>query len=130
MSISILDTNVLLRFLVGDNKAQKTKAIEWFREATQGKQTILVKPVVIAEAIFVLESFYKHSRETIMSSMLPFLAMPVLHVEDRDALLHLWNDFLGGLHFVDAYLLSSARLQNAEILTFDKQLLNHITDHA
>ncbi|MEK7619791.1 MAG: PIN domain-containing protein [Patescibacteria group bacterium] len=120
---SLLDTNVLVRFLVGDNEQQKAKAIEWFREATIGKRTIIVKPMVVAETVFVLESFYKHTREDIMSSLLPFIAMPALTVEEQDTLLYLWTDFLNGLHFVDAYLLTSARLAGTDLLTFDRDLL-------
>lgn len=122
---SIIDTNVLIRFLVGDNKKQKEQAIKWFKEATKGERTIIIKPIVIAETVFVLESFYKHSREDIASTLVPFLAMPVLKVEERDILLYLWDDFLNGLHFVDAYLLTTARRHNQEILSFDKQLLHN-----
>lgn len=120
---SILDTNVLVHFILGDNKSQKKQAIEWFRQSTVGEREIIVKPPVVAEAVYVLETFYKHSREDIASVMLPFLAMPVLTVEDREPLLKLWKDYMIGLHFIDAYLLSSARFEHAEILSFDKKLL-------
>ncbi len=123
---SILDTNVLVHFILGDNKTQKNKAIEWFRQATIGERTITIKPAVVAEAVYVLESFYKQTREDIAGVMLPFLAMPVLTVEDREPLLKLWKDYLAGLHFIDAYLAASARLDGAELLTFDKSLLSHL----
>jgi len=126
MTQSILDTNVLVRFLVGDNTKQQAQAVTWFKEATAGTRKISVHPMVIAETVFVLESFYKHSRETIATSLLPFVAMPVLHVEHRDALVRLWDDFIDGLHFVDAYLLALARQQGSEILSFDKQLLKRV----
>ncbi|NQV90440.1 PIN domain-containing protein [Candidatus Uhrbacteria bacterium] len=123
---SMIDTNVLIRFFVGDNKKQKEQAIVWFKEATKGERTIIITPIVVAETVFVLESFYKHSRKDIMASLLPFLAMPVLKVEERDLLLNLWEEYLNGLHFVDAYLLTSARRQSQELLTFDKQLLKRL----
>lgn len=120
---SILDTNVLVHFILGDNKAQKKQAIEWFRQATSGDREIIVKLAVVAEAVYVLESFYKHSREDIASVLIPFLAMPVLIVEDREPLLKLWKDYMAGVHFIDAFLISSARFEDAEILSFDKALL-------
>ncbi len=123
---SILDTNVLVHFLLGDNETQKTKAIKWFREATNGEREIVVKPAIIAEAVYVLESYYGQSRNQIMASMFPFLAMPVLVVDERDVLLSLWNDYLSGLHFIDAYLLACSRAVNGDILSFDKQLLGKI----
>lgn len=123
---SILDTNVLVHFILGDNKAQKKQAIEWFRQATAGEREIIVKPAVIAEAVYVLESFYKQSREDIASVMIPFLAMPVLTVEDRGPLLKLWKDYMAGLHFIDAYLISSARFEGADLLSFDKGVLARV----
>ena len=33
MKKQILDTNVLLRFLVGDNEKQQKEARQWFKEA-------------------------------------------------------------------------------------------------
>lgn len=122
MITSVIDTNVLIRFLVGDHEKQKRQAIVWFKQATAGERTIIVSPIVVAEVVYVLESVYKHSRENIMSVLLPFLAMPVLEIKERPALLHLWGDYLSGLHFVDAYLLSWSRQDSHELLTFDAQL--------
>lgn len=120
---SILDTNVLVHFVLGDNKTQKNQALEWFRQATVGERTIVVKPAVIAETVYVLESFYKQTREDITGTLLPFLGSPILVVEDRETLLKLWPDYLSGLHFIDAYLLSLARQDSAEVLSFDKALV-------
>ena len=57
MKKEILDTNVLLRFLVGDNKQQHQEAERWFKEAEQRKRKIVLVPLVVAETCFVLESF-------------------------------------------------------------------------
>lgn len=124
--LSLLDTNVLVHFVLGDNKAQKNMAIEWFRQATLGERTIVVKPAIVAEAVYVLESFYKQTREDIASVMLPFLAMPVLVVEDRMSLLKLWGDYMSGHHFIDSYLAACSRTEKSELLTFDKGLLSLI----
>lgn len=123
---SILDTNVIVHFILGDNKSQKKQAIEWFRQSTVGEREIIVKPAVVAEAVYVLESFYMQAREDIASVMLPFLAMPVLDVEDRMPLLKLWNDYLSGHHFIDSYLAACSRIEKSELLTFDKGLLSLI----
>lgn len=120
---SILDTNVLVHFILGDNKTQKKQAIEWFRQATTGEREIIVKSAVVAETVYVLESFYKQSREDIASVLIPFLAMPALSVESREPLLKLWKDYMDGVHFIDSFLISSAQFEDAQILSFDKGLL-------
>lgn len=118
----ILDTNVLLRFLVGDNAAQQKRAEHWLKEAADGKRIIIVSAIVIAEACFVLESFYRHSRGEIADALEVFLAERWLHVEDRDILLGIWPWYRQGAHFVDSFLCAKAQTENAEILTFDKKL--------
>ncbi len=118
----LLDTNVLVRFLVGDNTTQQSQAQEWFKEAQRGKRTIVVTPIVIAETSFVLESYYKQSRDGIASALEVFVAQKWLDVEDRVALQQLWSDYRRGLHFVDSYLLARAHRSGSPLLTFDRQL--------
>ena len=118
----ILDTNVLLRFLVGDNKSQQKQAQQWFTQAQKGKKKILIKPLVVAEACFVLESFYHQKREEIANAFELFLSQRWLSVPERKTLLALWPWYKKNLHFVDSFLLSWAKLNKSKILTFDKKL--------
>ena len=122
MKKELLDTNVLLRFLTGDNKKQQQEAEHWFKEAEQRKRKIVVLSLVTAETCFVLESFYKMQREDIAEALEIFLAQKWLEVPERQALLCLWPWYRQGLHFVDSFLLSFAKSQNAGILTLDRSL--------
>jgi len=124
----ILDTNVILRFLVGDNKAQQIKAKQWFAEAEKGKRKLVVKPLVVAESCFVLESFYKKTREEIASVFEVFLSQRWLGVEDREVMLGLWLWYRKNLHFVDSYLISWVKSRNRKmkVLSFDKDLLKRL----
>lgn len=124
----ILDTNLVLRYLVGDVEGQRSEAEKIFREAEKGKRRILVKPLVIAEACFVLESVYKKNREEIASSMEVFLAQKWLRVEDRQVMLLLWKWYRKNMHFVDSYLLASATIEKTGILTFDEKLKKKLKD--
>lgn len=124
--IYILDTNVLLRFLVGDNKTQQIQAIEWFRQAEKGEIKIIIAPLVIAETCFVLESFYKQHRSDIISSMEVFISQRWLRVENRDIIKHTWNYYQNNLHFVDSYLLAWSEIAEDGILTFDQKVLNKL----
>lgn len=123
----LLDTNVILRYLVGDNPTQQSQAKKIFQAAQAGKRNIIIKPLVVAEVCFVLESFYKKSLEEIASSMEIFLSQKWLEVEDRPALLGMWPWYREGLHFVDSYLIASAQIDNLNIITFDKDLEKKVT---
>lgn len=120
----ILDTNVLVRFLVGDHKEHQESAERWFTSAENGKITIVIDPVVIAETTFLLESFYKLHRDHIASAMEVFLSQRWLEVREREALLGLWHYYREGLHFVDSYCLASAQNAGASVLSFDKKVKN------
>lgn len=126
MRTALIDTNVILRLLVGDNKPQQEQAFEWLDQARRGERVIVLSTVVVAESIFVLESFYKKDRIEIARIMKDFLTNPWLHVPDRDVLLGIWSLYLSGLHFVDSFLLSQRKEKSMEILSFDKQLLSKI----
>ena len=113
---------MLLRFIVGDNEAQQKQAEQWFREAEAGKRKIIVVPLVVAEACFVLESFYKKQREEIAQAVEVFVGERWLQVENREALLSLWPWYTKGFHFVDSFLLAWSQAQEAKVLTFDEKL--------
>src|SRR3989339_1667728 len=118
----LLDTNVILRYLVGDNEEQQQKATAIFKEAEQGKRKIFLKVVVVAETCFVLESFYKKTKDEIASAMDVFLSQKWLKVEERPSLLSMWDLFRQNLHFVDCYLLALSKTNKFKIITFDKDL--------
>jgi len=125
--IEILDTNIILRFLVGDNKPQQEEAKKIFKAGERGKRDILVKPLVVAEVCFVLESFYKKTKAEIAESMEIFLSQKWLKVEDRQPLLSMWEWYRE--NFVDSYLLACSKLGKSKILTFDKALSKKSQDY-
>lgn len=122
MKEEVVDTNVLLRFFVGDDKSQQKQARSWFSQAQKGKRKLVIKSLVVAETCFVLESFYKKQRREIADVFEVFLAQSWLIVEERDVSLSLWAWYKNGFHFVDSYLLSWAENNNSSIVSFDKKL--------
>src|SRR3989338_3090321 len=113
-----------LWYLVGDDKLQQQKAQTIFQKAKDGKISLVIKPLIVAEACFVLESFYQRGREEIADAFEVFLSQKWLKVEERETLLALWDWYKKNFHFVDSYLLSWAKLNAGKIVTFDKKLLS------
>jgi len=127
MKKEVVDTNVLIRFFVGDNKLQQKLASSWFSQAQKGERKLVIKSLVVAETCFVLESFYKKQRDEIAGVFEVFLAQAWLAVEERDVLLSLWDWYKKGFHFVDSYLLSWAKDNNSSIISFDKKLTKELS---
>lgn len=124
----LIDTNIILRYLVGDDENLYQKAKQIFSEAKNGKRKIGVKVVVVAECCYVLESFYKKSKNDVADTMEVFLSQKWLKVEDRQPLLSMWQWYRENLHFVDSYLLACSKLNNFKILSFDKILNKKLQD--
>jgi len=123
IKIESIDTNVLLRYLVGDVDKHQQQATKWFKEAQQGKRKLRLSTIVIAETCFVLESFYKQERNSIANTLEVIISQKWITITDRKILLNLFGYYREGLHFVDSYLISWAKNNNESILSFDKQLL-------
>jgi len=122
MKKEVVDTNVLLRFFVGDEELQQKQASSLFSQAQKGKRKLVIKSLVVEETCFVLESFYKKQRNEIADVFEVFLAQSWLVIEEREILLKLWFWYKTGLHFVDSYLLSWAKNTTSSIISFDKKL--------
>ena len=120
--IEVVDTNILVRLLVGDIKKQEEKAVDIFRDAEIGKRKLLIKSTVVAETCYVLESYYKKTREEITGALSVLLIQKWLKVDERRVLSGVWQWYLKGFHFVDSYLIAWSKVNKGKILTFDKKL--------
>ncbi len=118
----VVDTNVILRFLVGDHAEQRKQAEGWFKEAEMGTRKLIVTAVVIAETCFVLESVYKKSREEVAQKLTVFVSQPWFSVPEREILMQMWRLYSQGIHFVDAYLVAWKIVNGDSILSFDQKL--------
>jgi len=83
---------------------------------------VAVLPVVLAECVFVLESFYDHPRAEIAAALSGLISSP--GVEINGAAIHL--DALDryrrtNLHFVDCLLAATAAAEDTPVATFDQQ---------
>ena len=57
METYLLDTNVVLRFLLRDEPRMATAAEALFARAERGEVKLLIDSVILAEVLFVLQSF-------------------------------------------------------------------------
>lgn len=116
-----LDTNILLRLILKDVPAQCQKIIDLFM---RHGYIYDVADLAVTEAVYVLQTVYKLSREKIVDGLLGVLQSPDLkynHVLfDRVFPMYLENPKLS---FNDCCLVAYATLNESEPLwTFDKAL--------
>jgi predicted nucleic-acid-binding protein len=116
-----VDANVLLRFLTGDPEALAERAARLVHRAEAGEVLLLLSPLVIAEMIWVLKSFYQHSYADIARVMIPLLSADGIEVEEREIMIRaieLARD--KNVDFVDAVLALQAVRDSEIVCTFDK----------
>ncbi len=118
-----IDTNILIRFLVGDDKQQAKTVYNIFKKTELEKKELFVPLLVILELIWVLESVYGISRTDILDSISDLLLMPILSFEHQSALQQLLNTAHGNKYDLSDLLIAhSAKEQGCEsVITFDKK---------
>lgn len=116
-----VDANVLLRFLTGDPPELAGRASRLLERAEGDGVPLRVHPVVVAETVWVLQSFYGYSKEEISGALVPFLEHPALKVEGaRTVILALETMASGNVDFADALLAGTARSHGEGIASFDR----------
>ena len=119
-----LDTNVLVRFLVRDDKKQAEIVYRLFKRAESKNEPFFVPLLVVFETIWVLESVYEIPREEIRGSLQKLLLMPILIFEAQSALQRtLSSAQTNKIDLADLLIAHSAKFSNCDgVLTFDKKV--------
>lgn len=121
--MTALDTNVLVRFLVGDDEAQARAVYERFRRAESAREVFFVPLLVVLEAVWVLESAYGRSRRDILDALSSLRSMPILEFEAEQAVQNLLDE--GAKSSMDLSDILIARAAQAagcsDGLTFDRK---------
>lgn len=119
----VIDTNLLVRYLTEDDP-QKAKAVDTLlNSAAKGELKILIPSTVIAELVWVLESFYKMIAEDITGLVDAILNTPGIDTQDKSiikAALKLYRS--RKIDLIDAWIIEFAKAKGAKrIYTFDKK---------
>ena len=121
----LVDTNVLLRFLSGQPVKQAKAARRLFEAAAAGEATLEVSPVIVAETLYTLISFYEVERGVAADKVLALLRHRGVKVRDADqvfgALKRLQSANVG---FADAFLAAGAAEQGIPVASFDRDFDN------
>ena len=111
-----IDTNVVVRYLVGDDREQFARA-----RSVIETQPVFVCMTVVLEVEWVLRAIYRLARPAILHALRSFAALPTVAVEDP-AILTQALDWSGqGMEFADALHLASASSCDA-FASFNRRL--------
>ncbi len=122
-----LDTNVLVRFLVHDDRRQAQIVLSRLKKAEREKEQLLVPLVIVLEMIWVLSGAYDFRRLEILGSIEALIQMPIFLFE-ADAVLEklIEQGRETNLDLSDLLIALSAKIQGSEtMLTFEKKAGKH-----
>jgi predicted nucleic acid-binding protein len=117
----LVDTNLIVRYLVQDHDKHARAAGKLFDACDRGDVGIVVLPVVLTECLFVLESFYKHPRTDIASALGRLISSPGVEISEVTVHLDALNRYKKTkAHFVDCVIAATAVAKNGSVATFDR----------
>jgi predicted nucleic-acid-binding protein len=90
-----IDTNVLVRFLVRDDREQFERARRLIKRETESGETVLISLVVLLETEWVLRSRYGLAKTEILTTLSALLDTVELRFEDAPSIeeaLYSWKD--------------------------------------
>lgn len=126
----LVDTNLIVRYLVQDHEKHARAAGRLFDACDRGDVVIVVLPFVLAECVFVLESFYKHPRNDIASALRRLISSPGVEISEVTVYLDALNRYKGTkAHFVDCLIAATAVARNIPVFTFDQDFRKFVDVH-
>lgn len=117
---AFVDTNILVRHLTGEPPEIAARATRYLRE----EQDLMVPDLIVAETVFVLESFYEAPRLEIAEAVRSLLAFKSVATVDPPLLLRATEVYeTDRLDFADAYLVACAESTGVNtVVSFDRSI--------
>lgn len=121
MSHPVLDTNILVRLLTGEPENQAKAVVAFFQQIENENRAVELPPLIVAETIYVLQSFYKVPKAEIAPKLAYLIESPHIICTEKETVhtaLSLYEK--GSMGFQDAYVAARAMANNVPVVSFDK----------
>ena len=115
-----VDSNIFLRFLLGDEPRQSRLAKSIFLRAEKNEIGLWTTRAVVLELVWTLGSFYKLPPKEIRLKVFSVLNLKNLKVEEKDLFLKALDLYVKKrVDFIDAYNFLLAQKEKVPIFSFD-----------
>ena len=120
---AVIDTNLLVRYLINDDQKKAEAVDNLLDRAAKGEVRIIVPSVVIAELVWVLESFYQLKAGAILELAEAIINTSGLDVTDKSTIISALRLYKSkNIDFIDAWIIEFAKERGVKtIYTFDKR---------
>jgi predicted nucleic-acid-binding protein len=122
---SLVDTNVILRYLLADHPQLYEKARDLFEKVRFGTEKVIILESVLTECVYVLMKFYKVPKEEATDKLSSLLRYRGVVNNDKAVLLEALVIFAAqNIDMVDSILLAASRIGEYHLISFDKDIEN------
>ena len=98
------DTNIFIRYLTADIPEKADACDKLFKRAISGKDKLFTTDLVIAEIIWVLESYYELAKNDVREKVEKILNTPNLFCQQKDIILGALNLYTEkNIDYIDAF---------------------------
>jgi predicted nucleic acid-binding protein len=117
----LADTNLIARYIVRDHAEHTAAAEKLFEASDRGDVIIVVLPSVFTESVFVMQSYYRRSREQIALTLKVLLTSPGIEFEPLAIHLDALDRYrTTNEHIVDCVIAATAAAEKIPVATFDR----------
>jgi len=115
--MTALDTNVLVRIITNDDRAQAARAATFLRE----QERVFIPKTVLLELEWVLRSAYRIEPSAVVSALRDIMSVSNVEIEDEAGVTQAIEWYEKRMDFADALHVASAGRER-KFATFDNRL--------
>lgn len=119
----ILDTNIIIRFLIWDDENLYKKSFEIFRQIENNEIEVVITEWVVLECLYVLEKFYEIPKLEVVDKLKMILFLDNVINSDKLEIIEALNLVIyEKIDFIDAIVITKAKYNDLEVISFDKKI--------
>lgn len=120
---TVLDTNVILRYLLNDHPQHFQRAQTFMADVISGKTTVYIPDSVLAECVYVLLKVYKIPKLKVCEVLAGILSYTGISQVNREILINSLQLFAEhNVDVVDAIVHATAKQQDWDVFSFDQDM--------
>ena len=128
MNKSFVDTNLFIRYLTNDDQEKADRVENLLKQAAVGVLTLITTEMVIAEIVWVLESFYELKPIAVAPLIRGIIATPGLEVINSSLISRALELYEGhNVDFIDGYIAAVMEKHGiSDLYSYDRKHISRI----
>ena len=122
--VSLIDANIIIRFLVGDHEEHLKKSRKIFVHIQDNTLQVEILSEVLMEVLFVVVKQYKVPKDITVEKLKSILLLEGVVNTDKIMLIETLNMFLDkNIDYVDTLICTKSKMQGYGKISFDKDVM-------